>query len=370
MEYSARALGAPAQGPEVGRRAHRQGGVPDRLRAGLAGVRTSTCGGRCSRTSRVREALGLAYDFETINVYKHVQARQQPVQQLRLRRRGPAVAGRAGAAGAVPQRAAAGGVRPARGVPPRTDTRPERAARQPASRRARCSRRPAGSSAPTACCATPRASPSSSSTSSPATAPSRAEAVCERNLAKLGIKLKVAPRRLRALPQAAREVRLRHDHDRRAATSRCPTPADYKALLRQQVGRRAGQQTTSAASRAAAVDHLLERDGAGEDDGRAARRARARSTAWSCGATGRCPTCTAPANRVSYWDKFGIPQGAAEVLHRSTTPDATSRPWPVTTWWIKDAGKARTPQATRRPDHADLHPQAPAADDARRCSAC
>ena len=34
--YGARRLGAPAQGPEVGRRAHRQAGLPDRHRPGPA----------------------------------------------------------------------------------------------------------------------------------------------------------------------------------------------------------------------------------------------------------------------------------------------------------------------------------------------
>ena len=41
---------------------------------------------------RVREALGLTYDFETNNRYRAVQAREQRVQQLRVRRRGAALA--------------------------------------------------------------------------------------------------------------------------------------------------------------------------------------------------------------------------------------------------------------------------------------
>ena len=44
--------------------------------------------------------------------------------------------------------------------------------------------------------------------------------------------------------------------------------------------------------------------------------------------------------RMAYWTKFGIP--AVQPLHFTTDlpPDDDSRlPWPITSWWAKDAEK-------------------------------
>ena len=75
-------LGAPAQGPEVGRRAHREG--PSSRSAVGQGLQSYHLNLRrpLFQDIRVREALGYTYDFETLNRLRQVQARQQPVQQL------------------------------------------------------------------------------------------------------------------------------------------------------------------------------------------------------------------------------------------------------------------------------------------------
>ena len=159
-------LGAPAHGAEVGRRPDREGRRfrPAPVRA--CSRTSSICACRCSRISRVREALDLTYDFEmTINRYQPVHARRQHVQQLRLRGRGPAVGGRAEACSSrIRKELPPGGVRPGRTSRRATNGDPKLLRQQPAQGARPARRRPAGSSPPTAGCATPRASRSRSST--------------------------------------------------------------------------------------------------------------------------------------------------------------------------------------------------------------
>ena len=64
---------------------------------------------------RVREALGYTYDFDTLNRLGLFKRANSQFNNSEFAAVGPAVAGRAEAAGALPRRAAAGGVRP--GVP-------------------------------------------------------------------------------------------------------------------------------------------------------------------------------------------------------------------------------------------------------------
>ena len=187
---------------------------------------------------RVREALGYTYDFETHQPLQAVQAREQRVQQLGRSPPGPAVARRVEAARAVSRRAAAARVRP--GVRRAAHRRrPERAAPQPAegARAVRAGRLEAGARRQAAQRA--RARRSSSSTCNPGEG--RRNTDWERNLDKLGITLQGAQRRLRAVPAPARDLRLRRGHDRRGRlhVAERRRPRDQ---LRQQVGRRAGQQ--------------------------------------------------------------------------------------------------------------------------------
>ena len=108
---------------------------------------TSTCGAPKFQDIRVREAIVLGLGLRNHQPVPHLRARQQPVQQLRVRRPGPAVAGRAGVAGAVPRRAAAARIRPAlRGAAHRHATRTRCATTCAA--RATCWPRRAGRSAP------------------------------------------------------------------------------------------------------------------------------------------------------------------------------------------------------------------------------
>ena len=158
-------LGAPAQGRRSGTTAASRR-TCSTTASGRACRRTcSTCAGRCSRTSaRARGArlhLRLRDDQPSTSLYKR---HRQPVLQLRLRRRGPAVAGRAAAARAVPRASCRRRCSARRIVAPRT-TRDPNALREnlmKARDAARAGRLEARR--PTASCATPRASRSRSST--------------------------------------------------------------------------------------------------------------------------------------------------------------------------------------------------------------
>ena len=157
---------------------------------------------------RVREALVYTYDFEHAQQDRGLHARQQRVQQhASSRPQGVPSAGRAEAAGALPCRAAAARLRPGlRGAAHRQQ--PQGPARRTCSRRVRCSRRPAGSSARDGVLRNCQAaSRSSSSTWCRARATSwTGSATCK----KLGITTEGTRGRLRALPPPPAAVRLRH----------------------------------------------------------------------------------------------------------------------------------------------------------------
>ena len=156
---------------------------------------------------RVRQALGLAFDFEWMN--------RQMMYNAYTRVRGffnasdfeaKGMPGR-GAGGSLPKRTCLKKCSPKK----RRCRRPEPAgqpARQPA-QGARPGRRPAGPTA-TARCVTPRASRSPSSTSIAAAASGWSRLLPGARQARH--RRRVSPRRLRAHPQAARRVRFRHLH--------------------------------------------------------------------------------------------------------------------------------------------------------------
>ena len=85
-------LGAPAQGPEVGRRADQERPVRDGSRPGPAVVPAEPAPAEVPGHARPRSAR-LHLRLRHAEPPQALQADQQPLQQLRLRRRGPAVAG-------------------------------------------------------------------------------------------------------------------------------------------------------------------------------------------------------------------------------------------------------------------------------------
>ena len=328
-------LGAPAQGPEVGRRPHQEGPVPDRVGQGLQSYQLNLRR-PMFQDIRVREALGLTYDFETQQPLRPVQARQQRVQQLRVRRRR---ACRRRASWSCSSRFAAELPPEVFGPPYRRAAhrrRPAGAAPQPAEGARAARSTPAGSSPPTAGCATPRASRSSSSTWRRATASMR-DARMGAQPRQARHHAEDAQRRLRAVPPAPRGVRLRHDHDRRgrlhAARRRPTTSTSYGSKSADEKGNNNFRGVKSAA-----VDHMLD----------AMSRARRR---WS-----ELRDACRALDRVVMWNYWQVPElYAANEPRRTGTSSAcprcgrsTSRSrarrrlqpaWPITTWWIQDPAK-------------------------------
>ncbi len=185
--------------------------------------------------------------------YRHLQACEQRLQQLATFAAQGLPSGRASSKLLEPFRAQL----PPRVfgpafVAPRTDADAARRCAATCSRRATCSARPAGSSRPTASCATPRARPSSSSTWR-----RRPGGVTDwqRNLEKLGITLKV-----RSVDFALYQRRLEeYDFDMVTIVEgdfTLPKAVGPGAALRQQVGRREGQQQLRGV-KSPAVDHLI-----------------------------------------------------------------------------------------------------------------
>jgi microcin C transport system substrate-binding protein len=151
---------------------------------------------------RVREALGLALDFEWMNrqMFYGLQAREGLLRQQRLparraRRRPDELALLEPLRGKL----RSGRVRP--DAPRRRRPTRRVAARQPARRRANCSSRRAGTYRDGAL-RNAKGEPLSSSTWTTRAALSRVISVLVRNLEKLGIQLQPAHRRLRAVPAA------------------------------------------------------------------------------------------------------------------------------------------------------------------------
>ena len=176
-EYSARTLGAPARGAEVATTAGSSSRTfPNGFGSGLQSYELNLRRPKF-QDIRVREALALAYDFEAVNRYQQYKRANSVFSTSRVRRRA-----------ACPRPASwscssrtASRCRPrcsARRASRRAPIPGRSACARTCSRRARCSRRPAGRSPPTACCAMRRASRSSSSTCEDIGGGGRAVAVC------------------------------------------------------------------------------------------------------------------------------------------------------------------------------------------------
>ena len=291
---------------------------------------------------RVRQALDYTYDFEKINLYKPAHARLQPVLQLRLRR-----------ARACPSPGELALLEPFRAQlppevfglpyePPRTDTGPN--ALRENLKKARDAARAGGLEHRRRRRAAQRQGRAVRVRVSrdPEAARSSATSIWQRNLAKVGITMRV-----RTVDFALYRKRLEaFDFDVvtiRTPDFAIPSAVDYSELFELEDGRRDRAPATSAASRIPAVDAMLiEAMGDAKTLRRAARRgARARPHRHAQ----PLPGAAAVLRRgyfMSYWNKFGIPTRC-----RSTTRPTSPPIWPHgrhRTWWIKDPA-ARAPQA-------------------------
>jgi peptide/nickel transport system substrate-binding protein/microcin C transport system substrate-binding protein len=173
-------------------------------------------------------------------------------------------------------------------------------------------------------------------------APSRREAIFQRNLALLGIKLNV-----RVVDFALYRKRLEtFDFDMinlKSGDWALPNAADLKAAL----GSAAADEQASAnyaGIRNKAIDALVERMDKAKtmDELRTATRALDRVFMHEHYVV---PDLMGASNRVSRWDKFGIPKVVPKYYTIATPSDYLQ--WAVTSWWDKALGKAPAKAAAK-----------------------
>ena len=117
-----------------------------------------------------------------------------------------------------------------------------------------------------------------------------------------------------------------------------PAVAEYVSMYGSKAADEKGSNNLRGV-KSAAADHLLAAmaNATTFADFRDACRAFDRLVMWSYW---QMPELYSDDERIAYWTKFGIP--AVQPLHFQTdlTPDSDSRiPWPITSWWAKDAEK-------------------------------
>ncbi len=88
-----------------------------------------------------------------------------------------------------------------------------------------------------------------------------------------------------------------------------------------------------------AVDRLIDAVGAATtiDELRAAARALDRVVMWSYW---QIPQVYVGEEQISYWNRFGLPAVQAKYFVADSYPSASSPPWPLWTWWMKDTKDA------------------------------
>jgi peptide/nickel transport system substrate-binding protein/microcin C transport system substrate-binding protein len=85
-----------------------------------------------------------------------------------------------------------------------------------------------------------------------------------------------------------------------------------------------------------AVDRLIEAIGSATtmEDLRTASRALDRVVMWNFW---QIPQVYVSDEQISYWNRFGIPQVQAKYFVTDSYPSSSSEPWPLWTWWSKQA---------------------------------
>ena len=89
-----------------------------------------------------------------------------------------------------------------------------------------------------------------------------------------------------------------------------------------------------------AVDHLIKALGTATtmDELRTTARALDRVVMWNFW---QIPQVYISEEQISYWNRFGIPEVQAQYFVADSYPSASSAPWPLWTWWLKNAAAAR-----------------------------
>jgi peptide/nickel transport system substrate-binding protein/microcin C transport system substrate-binding protein len=155
-----------------------------------------------------------------------------------------------------------------------------------------------------------------------------------RNLAKLGISFKV-----RNVDFALYNRRLEeYDFDVITIVEGAfslPSAADYITLYKSTSADEKGNNNFRGV-KSAAVDHILDAMNRATtiEDFRDAARALDRVVMWN---HWQVPELYADFEPISYWDKFGMPAVRPKFFTADSPTDVDPQlPWPITTWWIRD----------------------------------
>lgn len=163
----------------------------------------------------------------------------------------------------------------------------------------------------------------------------------QRNLEKLGVRFKE-----RIVDFALYRRRLeQYDFDMIVIVEgdfTLPSTADMAALYGSKSADEPGNSNFRGI-KSRAIDHLIEVMGRATtiDELRTVARAFDRVAMWSFW---QIPQVYIAEEQISYWNRFGMPAVQARYFVADSYPSASSPPWPLWTWWIKDnpAGGERT----------------------------
>ena len=161
------------------------------------------------------------------------------------------------------------------------------------------------------------------------------ETVWQRNLDKLGIKLKV-----RQVDFALYRRRLQnYDFDLVTIVEgrfTLPSPSDYTTLYGSKSADEKGNSNFRGV-KSPAVDHILEAMNTAQtqDELRTASRALDRVVMWN---HWQVPDLYFAQLPTSYWNKFGMP-AVRPKYYTIDSPSDAQPAWPLTTWWIRDPAR-------------------------------
>ena len=285
---------------------------------------------------RVREALGLTYDFETNNRYRLFKRASSVFNNSDFAATGLPSAGELRLLEpyrkALPQEVFGPPF-----VAPRTDSDPHALRRNLL--KARSLLEAAGwKLAPDGKLRNPRGEPFEFEYLAPGDSVNDARLKAwARNLDKLGISFKV-----RNVDFALYSRRLEeYDFDVITIVEGAfslPSAADYLTLYSSKSADEKGNNNFRGVKNAA-VDHILDAMNRATtlEDFRDACRALDRVVMWN---HWQIPELYADYEPVSYWNKFGMPAERPKFFTADLPPDVDPQlPWPLTTWWIRDPAK-------------------------------
>ncbi|MCC7328317.1 MAG: ABC transporter substrate-binding protein [Burkholderiales bacterium] len=331
MEYSARRWARQHQGPKWADGRIVKDEFPNGFGMGLQSYVLNTRRPVLSDW-RVRKAINLAFDFEAINVYKQYKRTNSVFANTDFAMQGMPGPGELALLEPFRSELPPEVFGPA-WVPPRSDTSPN--ALRENLKQARALLQEAGwKVGEDGIARNAKGEPLEFEFLETGDAPGRAEAVFERNLAKIGIRLKS-----RLVDFSLFRKRLEtYDFDMvmiKIGDFTLPEPADLKSQYGSANADIQGADNYRGV-KSRAIDHVLEAMDKAQTMQQLTDAARALDRLLIFGYY-QVPDLYGGSNRVSRWDRFGIPKVVPKYYTIATPSDWLQ--WAITAWWAKDADK-------------------------------